>query len=172
MKSIPIKSKGEVIANALIDDEYFNVINRYNWHLHNNRYARTSIYIGIRNGKQIQSKVYMHRMVMELSGVSLKNKDYIDHISGAGLDNRIINLRTCTMSQNLANSKFSVINTSGFKGVSWSKKDKKWVAQITYKYKHIYLGGFNLPEEAARAYDQAAKKYFGVFAYTNEAING
>ena len=55
-------------------------------------------------------------------------------------------------------------NTSGYKGVSWYKRDRKWQAGIKVNGKFIYLGLFNDPKEAHEAYIKAAKKHFGEFA--------
>lgn len=58
-------------------------------------------------------------------------------------------------------------NTSGYKGVSWSKANRNWRAQIGVNREHLYLGGFDDPADAARAYDAAALRFFGPGAYTN-----
>jgi len=89
---------------------------------------------------------------------------HIDHINCIPSDNRILNLRECSVSENSANSSFRSNNKSGYKGVSWHKKLKKWAAQIGVKRKNIKLGYFDSAEEAANAYCVAAMKYFGEFA--------
>ena len=91
----------------------------------------------------------------------------VDHINGERTDNRWVNLRTCTTSQNQGNRKISKNNTSGYKGVSLNKRDSVWIACVEYKSKLIYLGGFNCKHEAALAYNKAAIKYFGEFAKLN-----
>lgn len=88
---------------------------------------------------------------------------YIDHISGDKHDNRIANLREASPEQNSRNSKVSSRNSSGFKGVSWHKKDKYWRAVIHAQGKQIRLGTFDNPESAARAYEQASIKYHGAY---------
>jgi len=82
----------------------------------------------------------------------------IDHINGNKLDNRIENLRLATRSENRQNHKTMRNNTSGFMGVRWSKKDKKWVASINVNRKSYYLGGFDTPEEASVAYLNAKQQ--------------
>ncbi|OGJ58310.1 hypothetical protein A2635_05320 [Candidatus Peribacteria bacterium RIFCSPHIGHO2_01_FULL_51_9] len=84
----------------------------------------------------------------------------VDHINRNIFDNRRENLRYVTHSQNMMNMKKSAINTSGFRGVTWNKRRKKWVAQIGFQMEKIYLGAFNDIEAAARAYKTAALKYF------------
>ena len=91
---------------------------------------------------------------------------HVDHINGNVLDNRLSNLRICTPSQNQANSKLPKNNTSGYKGVS--KNGDGWKAKIRVDYAYYYLGTFLTKEEAARAYNAAAIKYFGEFARLNE----
>ena len=87
----------------------------------------------------------------------------IDHINGNGLDNRIVNLREATQSQNLMNRGKTIRNTSGFKGVH--KHENKWEAQCVYKKIRKRMGGFNTPEEASVAYEQLAKECHGEFYY-------
>jgi hypothetical protein len=92
----------------------------------------------------------------------------VDHINGIRTDNRRCNLRICTRSQNAANSKIRVDSKTGYKGVSTSSRNKKkWEARITVNYKVIQLGTYLSPEEAAKAYNLAALKYFGEFAKLN-----
>ena len=58
------------------------------------------------------------------------------------------------------NAKISKRNTSGIKGVTWSKKQKKWRAYITFQRKYISLGSFHKKEDAAKARKEAEEKYF------------
>lgn len=99
--------------------------------------------------------VYIHRLIL--------NFDKIDHINCNGLDNRKINLRECTQSQNMSNCKKRIDNTSGYKGVSFHQKNKKWVAEIQSNKKRYYLGLFDSREDAHAAYVEAAKKYHKEF---------
>jgi len=105
-------------------------------------------------------------MEKEVLGV-LGRKVTVDHKNGNGLDNRKFNLRICTRSQNQQNKKKPISNTSGFKGVAWSKAANKWCAYIAVNKERIHLGLFVDPKEAARAYDTAARKFFGEFARPN-----
>lgn len=84
----------------------------------------------------------------------------IDHINRIRNDNRICNLREVTCKQNLENSGMWRTNTSGYKGVCWSKTAKKWIAQITHNYKHQNLGYFKTKEEAYEAYKEASNRLF------------
>ena len=91
-------------------------------------------------------------------------KFFIDHINGDGTDNRFCNLREATVAQNSQNSKFRKTNTSGFKGVSWHKKGRKWRADICANRKLYHLGTFDNIEDAINAYRQASEKLHGEFA--------
>lgn len=88
----------------------------------------------------------------------------VDHINGDKADNRFANLRLATYSQNVQNQKRSVKNTSGYKGVHWSKACQKWQARIHCRGKTYSLGVFNNPEDAAAAYARMAPHYHGEFA--------
>jgi hypothetical protein len=95
----------------------------------------------------------------------------VDHINGNGLDNRLLNLRVCTKSQNGANRKSSN-KTSKYKGVSLcsSSVDKKWRAQITKNGKCVLLGRYYTEKEAAKAYDKQAIITHKDFAKTNKDL--
>ncbi len=91
----------------------------------------------------------------------------IDHRDVNPSNNRICNLRPATAAQNNANRK--IRKGKQFKGICFFKQSisKPWMAQIMVNNKPIYLGCFATPKEAARAYDQAALRYFGQFAKLN-----
>jgi hypothetical protein len=91
----------------------------------------------------------------------------IDHINGDGLDNTKANLRLATPSQNAANSKIRRNSTTGFKGVWWDKKKKKYRASIWVDGKRFHLGYFHPKTKAAIAYDRAATHHFAQFARLN-----
>jgi hypothetical protein len=110
-------------------------------------------------------KRYLHRHILSaINGVD------VDHVSGDTLDNRRINLRICTRSDNLQNGKRHSDGKSPYKGVYYSKNqwdDKKWLARICHKGVNYYLGAFLTPEEAASAYNDKARELCGVFARVN-----
>src|ERR1039458_6006493 len=91
---------------ALVDDNTFERLNQYKWFAAkggNNYYAATKI-----KGK----KVYMHHMILPV------RKDYhVDHTNRDSLNNCNINLRYCSNSENIANSKLRKDNSSGHKAV-------------------------------------------------------
>lgn len=144
-------NKGEEVARALIDLEYVDVVNDYKWRLNYQGYV-----VNDKVGK-------LHRFLMN-PGEDL----VIDHINRNRLDNRICNLRACTLQENNMNKSIPCNNTSGIQGVSWDKNRNKWLVHITVNRKQIHLGYFNTIEEAAEARRQAEIEYFGEFAPNRE----
>lgn len=90
----------------------------------------------------------------------------LDHVNGDKADNRFVNLREATKSQNGQNRGPQKNNRSGFKGVSWGTRDKKWVARIKIGKKYVSLGAFDTAIAAAAAYKVAAILHHGPFART------
>ena len=156
MKSIFL-TKNKV---AFVDDEDYKWLSEWVWCA---KESGGNKFYAVRR-KSIQGfHVYMHKEIMKAN----KNQN-VDHINGNTLDNRKDNLRICTHKQNLRNQKLSSANTSGYKGVSWNKRDKIWHAYIKVDQKRIHLGLFKNKINAAVAYNAAAEAYFGEFARLNE----
>jgi hypothetical protein len=88
----------------------------------------------------------------------------IDHIDADKSNNKIENLRVCTHSQNGFNAQKRKNNTSGTKGVSWSKIANKWHAYIHINRVKKGLGHFDSLEEATKVAQEARIKYHGAFA--------
>lgn len=88
-----------------------------------------------------------------------------DHINGNRTDNRRVNLRPCTRSQNNVNLRSSRgTNTSGKAGVGRRKDTGKWRAYIRVNGKDITLGSFDHKDDAVRAREEAEQKHYGDFA--------
>lgn len=141
---------------ALIDADDFQSIGQYRWRalrINGHWYAVRS------EGK---NTIYMHRQILS-STTHLRGM----HKSNNCLDNRRANLILCTQSQVKFANKRSANNTSGFRGVSWHQHRNKFRARIKVHRALIHLGYFRSPNDAAKAYDDAAKKYFGAFARLN-----
>lgn len=153
MKTIPL-TQGQF---AIVDNEDYEELSKHKWYAN----KTNNTFYAIR--KEEQKTILMHREILELTEGDGKETDHINH---CGLDNRRHNVRVCTSQQNNQNRK-ATGHTSQYKGVSWSKKDRKWQARIHKNHKHYPLGYFSNEIEAAKAYDQKAKKLFGKFAYTN-----
>lgn len=90
--------------------------------------------------------------------------EFLDHKDGNRLNNKIENLRVASRSENNYNQKMRKDNTSGIKGVSFSKSHKKWRAfiQVDKQYKH--LGYFDSAEKATKAIKKVRKQLHGEFA--------
>lgn len=92
---------------------------------------------------------------------------HVDHEDGNGLNNTRKNLRPCSHSQNHANMEKRVDNTSGYKGVSWSKQKRDWESYCTFQGKKQHFGHYKDKDDAARAYNDGVLRLFGKFAKLN-----
>lgn len=155
MKAIFL-SKG---ACATVDDEDYDYLNQWKWHLGNKGYAMRSQHI--RNlkidGKYRHKNILMHHLLIQIP----KGK-VCDHINRNKLDNCRSNLRCVTRIQNHHNMNVFNTNTSGCPGVGWVKKEKKWRARIVVNYREILLGRFLDFKSAVSARKQAEKLYFNI----------
>lgn len=89
----------------------------------------------------------------------------IDHIDRNKANNKWVNLREATASQNQMNKDKCKNNNSGFKGVKLTKATGKWQATVQVNYKSIYLGTFETAELASKAYDKSANGLHNDFYY-------
>jgi hypothetical protein len=151
MKTIPLTKD----RFCLVDDDDYSRLIATKWAF-GGRYAQRSIRS---HGKR--GSILMHR---EILGLSSSDKVHVDHINGDKLDNRKENLRTCLPRQNQQNMTLSRRNASGFKGVYWHKRAKKWGARIKFMRQQTHLGLFETAEEAHEVYCLAADLLFCEFA--------
>ena len=154
----------EEIAETLFDLKYKKYIEKYKWHLTNTGHVHCTWYD--KNNKQ--QSMLLHQAIVFLSGQEIPNGYEIDHEDLNSLNNLDNNLRICTRAQNQSNKNLLANNVSGFKGVSFDNTHKKWRAQISVNNKNMYLGDFEDPIEAVKAYNVAAIKYQGQFCRINE----
>jgi hypothetical protein len=96
--------------------------------------------------------------------------EYVDHINLKKTDNRWSNLRPATKAQNNSNIRSRIGSSSKYLGVNYDKNRGKWLSRIRKDNKQIVLGRFDSEEDAAKAYDKAAKKYHGDFANLNLSV--
>ncbi len=176
MKIIIIKSKSHGDQNIVIDDEMYDMVCEHNWYIiksGNNLYA-------VRNRPRldVNKETQMHRMV-----INAKKGDVVDHKDRNSLNNTLSNLRICNYSQNNANKKSKKDSSSKYLGVEFRSIPRthfiksagkfktyytdRYIARISTNNKQVHVGAFKFEEDAARAYDEAAKKYHGEFANLN-----
>jgi hypothetical protein len=148
-------------AGYAIVDKNFAYLAENNWHKTNSGYAVRGL--PIVNGKR--EFEIMHRVIKEATISGFVQP--IDHINGDRLDNRLENLREATVSQNSYNRGKMANNKSGFKGVAWHKKSKRFRATICVETKRMYIGMYRTAVEAAQAYDKKALELHGEFARIN-----
>ena len=115
----------------------------------------------------IQNKAYKAHVLAWFYMTGEWPKIDVDHKDLIRTNNKWLNLRLATRSQNVANRLKQSNNTSGFKGVSWHSQYKKWFAQLVKNGELVFAKPFQDKIKAAKAYDKAALKYFGEFANLN-----
>jgi len=140
---------------AFIDKEDFEKIALYKWTFTkaNKHYGRVKSNTGL----------FLHRLIMNAP----QNLE-VDHINGDTLDNRKSNLRLVSRKHNQKNMTLSRRSKSGYKGVSWHKKAKKWQAHLMSDGIRIYLGLYLFKEDAAKAYNIASLAHHGEFGKLNK----
>jgi hypothetical protein len=147
---------------AIVDDRYFDELNKYKWCSKKHR----NTFYAIRNTTNENgrhSTILMHRVILGLNDPKVQ----VDHINCNGLDNSILNLRICNNSENQRNKRPYKGGSSKYKGVYMDKQNNKWRVSIQIEKKRINIGRFTEEIAAAKAYDIAAKLYFREFAKTN-----
>ena len=151
--TVPL-TQGEV---AFISPEDAHLL-QYSWHVcTKRRYACRNLPRG--NKPRVS---YMHREIMQPpDGMD------VDHINRTELDNRRCNLRVATRGQNNSNGKLRSDNPSGFRGGGWASEFSMWRVRVKINGKEKHVGYFTDPEDAARAYDEAAIEAYGGFANLN-----
>lgn len=113
---------------------------------------------------------YMHRVIANPApGYDVDHRIHPPHEERL-IDNRRANLRVCEHVLNQRSLRMAKSNTSGFKGVTWRADTRRWAAAVMLNYKHVSLGSYSCPIEAAKAYDQGAILHFGEFAITNKSL--
>src|SRR3990167_3664964 len=135
--------------SVLVDNKYFNILNKYQWKYGCGGYA----YRNIKNGV-----VLMHREL-----IKTPKGFQTDHINRNKLDNRIKNLRICTASQNQFNIQKWSHNSTGYRGIIFDKESSKFRVRVGINGKKIHIGRFSSLKIAVKAYRVAIKNLYGEF---------
>jgi hypothetical protein len=141
---------------AYVDDEDYKKVAQYKWTVSQTH----KLFYAVR-ADPIQGTTYLHRFILE---PALEMS--IDHIDHNGLNCIRSNMRIVSHQANMINRR--TVNETGYRGIFQDKRRGCYGAQIKdMQGNRHYLGTFTLPEDAARAYDEAAKLYHGEFAVLN-----
>lgn len=148
--------------HALVDNsDYQRVILAGPWHASVDKHTVYAKHSFVKpNGDR--GCIVLHRFIL---GITTKTR--VDHKDRNGLNCQKKNLRVATEQQSQRNRRGWKKSSSKYKGVSWHKKQQTWTARITVNRKTVALGYFGSEKAAAKAYDAAARNYFGKFAFTN-----
>lgn len=139
-------------VKVLVDTADLPLVSKYRWGMHH-------AYVSAKG-----CRLPMHRLIMGLANGDPREVDHKHHNPA---DNRRSELRIANSSQNKMNRKANVFGTSKYKGVHFDSYRDRFVAQIKAEGRHRLLGRYKTETDAARAYNEAALKYFGQFAYLN-----
>lgn len=137
-------------------DCHYNKVKDYKWSAQISRYQVRAVRGISRNN--IRHTYLMHREIMDVP----KGME-IDHIDGNTLNNQCSNLRICSKFENARNVRLTSKNTSGHKGVCWSKHNNRWHARVICNNHTYHLGYFLDKQEAIDAYNKKAKELHGEY---------
>lgn len=140
---------------AKIDAEDFDVLSSFKW----SAACCSGIFYAVRWSPVTKGNEYLHRVICKP-----EEGESIDHINGDGLDNRRSNLRPCNAANNGWNRRKSVNNTTGYKGVSWNARKRKYKVTIMHNGASFHLGYTHDLQEAAKRYTDKATELFAEFA--------
>lgn len=152
-----------IIANNtgrefIFDKDMKEKLQGYGWNKNGPGYLHARV-----NGEM----TFAHHLVVKKPGPRL---GVVDHINRNPLDNRRVNLRIISQSENLVNSCRRSDNRTGYKGVAFNRERGKFIAFANKNRRRIFIGRFDTAEEVAMAYDKKAIELYGERACTNAAL--
>ena len=160
-----IVNKQGVRFEVLIDEADAHILQAHSWHVHDDGSGYLRVKSCVKRGtkwKDGVSAIYLHRVIMQA-----KRGIIIDHKDGNGLNCRRDNLRACKHRANACNRAKHKKKKSRFKGVQWEGRRGKWYVEIRHGNTRRVKSGFSTEEEAARAYDELARRLHGKYARLN-----
>lgn len=159
---LPLGGKTHPGEFALVDAEDILRVGRIGWSAWSppNAVDRKIFYA---KGSVRHESMYLHRFILELKDSKL----VVDHVNHNGLDNRRCNLRVGTHQENIFNRRANLNGSSPYKGVCWQENVGHWKASLRKGAEVRRIGYFESEEDAARAYDEWARQFFGEHAYLN-----
>lgn len=162
MKTIPL-TQGKV---TLVDDDVYEWASKFKWQALKTQQGRR--FDAVRTTSLKLGKPQTLLLSREILELSPGDKRHAHHIDGNSLNNCCYNLQIVTCQQNnQAKRRLRLNRTSCFRGVSRCAARQKWQAHIMLSGRSIALGRFKKERDAARAYDTAAREFFGEFACPN-----
>lgn len=156
MASITLPIRGGAVT---VDEADAGIVRQYPWRVR--RVPNSQVVYAV------YQRLSLHRLI-----AGAGRGQNVDHANSDGLDNRRSNLRLCSHAENMQNRRPPTgPKNSRFKGVMLTDRlAKPYYAEIEAFGTRVYLGAFVKEEQAAKAYDRAARIFHGKFAKTNEML--
>lgn len=136
--------------NILVDDNWIEIISQYCWYVDktkNHARPRTTVIAYNINTRKLQPVMYtVGRLISTILQCGM-----LDHIDNNPFNNRMQNLRVCTVSQNNRNKPA--------KGYLFDKNTNRYRPVISINSKSVYFGSYTTPEEARKAFIIGSVKY-------------
>ena len=157
---ITYDKNGKQAGSTLIDLDKVDELKKYKIYIKQHG-PKSYATINYNDGRKIKLNRYLLGLI---DAEEWDGKIVVDHINGNSLDNRLCNLRKCTIKENAQN----IRKKNSFTGVNYNKNNGKWVARITHNYKSKQLGTFNTQAEALMSRLYAEKEICGEYGPNKE----
>ena len=133
-----------VVGTTIFDKKFLSLVKKSKWSKIKFGYIR-----------HVRKGIMLHRLI-----IGAKDNEIVDHINRNPLDNKLCNLRIVNDSQNAVNKRIQSNNTSGYPGITFDKKNKKWKARLNYYKKSYWLGRFKDIKEAIKVREEKMNEIF------------